>query len=503
MVGEGRSKLALIFIATAFGSLAIAAVSGALTGPLGSVKQVPGKDGCYTTDGASEDGAGTCRKIRGGGENTTVTLSPDARFAYIVGYGAGTTNPVLSILRRSKSDGTLRQLPGKAGCFSRDGSSLDGAGTCRRARLLDTGDGHSLAISRDGRFLYGASQDNDAAGVTIFKRNRDSGKLRQLSGKRGCIDPDGAHGCAKGREVDDSASVHISPDQRFLYVSNYNSAPTGGIAVFRRNLRNGTLHQLSGKDGCVTQDGTTDTTGTAHPCRAAAGLDEVFEVGAPDNRFVYAPNRTDDLVPVLKRNGRGGLVQLPGKAGCISDTGASSAGPGTCRKGHGLDDAERVVPSKGGRFLYIQGFNGDVTAMAVLRRNLKDGSLSEAAGPNSCISQDGSGVDGANTCQDGRALDGGYAGDLSADGKTLYYTERSAGSLVIVRVNPKQRTFHQLPGKLGCVTSDGSSEDGAGTCMDGRAVSRAYEATVGPGGRDVYLASEADNGGIALFHAVR
>src|SRR5205085_921734 len=111
--------------------------------------------------GSSQDGAGTCRNIRGGAENTTVTLSPDGLFAYIVGYGINTnsTSPaVLSIFHRSRDNGTLRQLKGKAGCWSIDGSSEDGPGTCRNARDLNTGDGHSIAISHDGRSLYVASQ---------------------------------------------------------------------------------------------------------------------------------------------------------------------------------------------------------------------------------------------------------------------------------------------------------------------------------------------------------
>lgn len=503
MLGMTRSIRALVVGVIAVGGLAWVALAWAVAGPPGAVKQVAGKNGCYTADGSSEDGAGTCRNIRGGGDNTTVTLSPDHRFLYILGYGSsGDTPPVLSIFHRSKRNGTLRQIHGKKGCFSRDRSSEDGPGTCKKARDLDTGDGHSLAISRNGRYLYTAGQDSAASGVTIFKRNRHKGTLRQLKGKRGCINPDGSSGCAKGRELDDIASVHLSPDQRFLYAANYNGAPTGGIAILRRNLRNGTLHQLKGKNGCITQDGTTDTTGTAHVCRAGSGLDEVFEVGTADNRFVYAPNRSDDLVPVLKRNARGGLVQLAGKKGCISDTGDSPAGPNTCRKGHGLDDAERVVASKTGRFLYIQGFDGVVTSMAVLHRSSKNGSLSEKPGTGSCISEDGSGVDGPATCQDGRALDGGYAGDLSANGRTLYYAERSADSFVIVRVSPTRATFHQFLGKLGCVSVDGSSEDGADTCINGRSISRDYGVTVGRRGRDVYVATESPDGnGVALFHA--
>jgi hypothetical protein len=97
---------------------------------------------------------------------------------------------VLSVFRRNDKDGTLKQLPGKSGCFSRDGSSEDGANTCARARDLDTGDATSIVISRDGRFLYVASQytqnGNDIGGIAVFKRNLTTGTLRQLRGKAGC-----------------------------------------------------------------------------------------------------------------------------------------------------------------------------------------------------------------------------------------------------------------------------------------------------------------------------
>src|SRR5436190_7983275 len=183
MLGVAPSMRALGLAGIALGALVWAASTAAVSRPDGAVVQVAGKKGCSTRDGSSEDGANTCRRIRGGGQNTTTTLSPDARFAYIVGYGHTTVPvPVLSIFHRNERNGALTQLAGKKGCLSRDGSSEDGAGTCHRARLLDTGDGHSLAISRDGKFLYGASQASAAAGVTIFKRNRDKGTLHQLEG---------------------------------------------------------------------------------------------------------------------------------------------------------------------------------------------------------------------------------------------------------------------------------------------------------------------------------
>src|SRR5260370_42122666 len=119
-------------------------------GPLGPLHQVTGKNGCYTDNGSSAAGPGTCQKIRGGTKSTTIAVSPDGRSAYLVGYGNNLIVPVLSVFRRDPSTGVLRQLAGKAGCFSRNGSSAAGAGTCTKARDLGSGDARSLVISADG-----------------------------------------------------------------------------------------------------------------------------------------------------------------------------------------------------------------------------------------------------------------------------------------------------------------------------------------------------------------
>jgi hypothetical protein len=108
MLGGTRSGRVLALAAIALGALVWVTVSGAASRPVGSVKQLAGKKGCYTADGSSEDGAGTCRKIRGGGENTTTTLSPDARFAYIVGYGATTVPSCRSSTAASATERSSR-----------------------------------------------------------------------------------------------------------------------------------------------------------------------------------------------------------------------------------------------------------------------------------------------------------------------------------------------------------------------------------------------------------
>jgi hypothetical protein len=496
--------------------MAAALAAVALAAPLGSVKQVAGKAGCYTFDGASAAGPGTCRNIRGGNGATSLAISPGGRFAYLDGYGHhnSTVVPVLSVFRR-KSDGTLRQLPGKKGCFSPDGSSEDGPNTCTNARNLDSGDATSLVISRDGKYLYVASQlqimSVRIGGVAIFRRNLKTGALHQLAGKSGCVSAtgeseDGPDTCTRAREIDSTSNVHITPDQKFLYASNYDGPPHSGIAVFKRSARSGQLHQLKGRNGCITDDGTTEQSGTDVVCRKSPNLYNPWDVATPDNHFAYVPATGDtpstDLVQAFERNAKGGLVPMSGPRGCVSDDGTSPGGP--CVNGRGLFDAERAVLSKDKHFIYTNSYRTP-SPVAVLNRNLNTGKLSQRSGKAACISADGTSGDTSETCRDGRALSGGYAGALAPNGRTLYYTEYTSnvnGALTLFRVSPKTGAFHQLSGKDGCVSADGSSEDGANTCRKARAVEGAYQVALAAGGQDVYVSAYNGNG-VALFHATR
>ena len=74
---------------------AATALAGSIP-PAGSVHQASGKNGCYTSDGSSETGPGTCQNIRGGDGSTTLAISPDGHFAYLVGYGGGSGVPQCS-----------------------------------------------------------------------------------------------------------------------------------------------------------------------------------------------------------------------------------------------------------------------------------------------------------------------------------------------------------------------------------------------------------------------
>ena len=219
-------------------------------------------------------------------------------------------------------------MPGKAGCLSRDGASEDGPRPARSVRDLDTGDATSIAISADGRFVYVASQFETKP--TSTRRRRDlqpepqdrgaapaggQGRLRHANG----ASYEGPHTCAGGREVDDISNVHITPDQKFLYASNYDGQPYSGIAIFRRNSKTGALRQLSGKEGCISTERTTKQSKTKKVCRAMPNIGDPWDVATAGNTFVYIPDRDDNLVQAFKRDAKGGLVPLTGKGACVSD----------------------------------------------------------------------------------------------------------------------------------------------------------------------------------------
>src|SRR5438445_98784 len=117
-----------------------------------------------------------------------------------------------------------------------------------------------------GSFATGARAGTHAGAVL--------GSVKQVGGVKGCYtmlgsSEDGAGTCAMARAVHYGASVHISPDQDFVYVTDYSGQPHSGIAVFHRHA-DGSLNQLKGVNGCITTDGTTADSGATAVCRVGA-----------------------------------------------------------------------------------------------------------------------------------------------------------------------------------------------------------------------------------------
>ena len=90
--------------------------------PLGALTQLSGTAGCFTFDGSSEDGAGTCSQARGLAEGESATVSPDGANVYVGSYpnGGASWAPALRCSPQS-GDGGVDATVGQGGMLTSDG----------------------------------------------------------------------------------------------------------------------------------------------------------------------------------------------------------------------------------------------------------------------------------------------------------------------------------------------------------------------------------------------
>jgi DNA-binding beta-propeller fold protein YncE len=402
----------------------------------GSLTRLDGKAGCLSA--AGERGMPACTRVRGLGEPRGVAVSPDGRSVYVTSERANT----VAAFRRNRQTGALRQLPRRAGCV-RAGGGLG----CTRARGL--AGARDIVVSGDGRNVYVAG----ANAVAVFRRNRRTGGLRQLSGRAGCLsgralEPPGPR-CRHGRALAVSSGLVLSPSGRFLYVasmSDAESAPVqGGIAVFRRSPRTGGLVQRRGANGCVTADAGEGCARGSLPDLGATGL-EIDRGG--ENLYAAAI----DGVIVFDRARGGVLRQLPPPAGCVRHL-----GEGGCTPARAFDSGPRVLAAspRGLDNLYASSsfsvFPGVPHGAVVnLVRDPASGVLSQSAGTAGCIS-----LNGAQGCAPTHSEMSSPAGiEVSADGRNVYtvqVVELGGDGVVVFGRDPATGELAQLAGRAGCI----------------------------------------------------
>jgi hypothetical protein len=133
-------------------------------------------------------------------------------------YGAGSGGIGVFRLAGGSLSG---QLPGPTGCIG------NGKGDCPTPRLPAASAPVAIALSPNGKYLYGAAIE----GLLTFKRVAGGG-IVQLAGGAGCVADTARKSptCSRtGRALDGSYAVAASADGKNVYVG---STTSGAVAVF-------------------------------------------------------------------------------------------------------------------------------------------------------------------------------------------------------------------------------------------------------------------------------
>jgi DNA-binding beta-propeller fold protein YncE len=452
-----RGRIGFAFLATTLAAPVLAVTVGGLL-------QLTGTAGCFTTTGTG----GSCGVAVGIAAPRSVAVSGDGKNVYVAAPGSD----ALAVFTRNVSTGALTQLSGQAGCVSDTGTG----GACTDGTALAQANG--VALSADGKNLYAAAVGSNA--VTIFARAKQTGALTQLAGTAGCISEGGSAGaCTDGTALDDAFAVAVSRDGKNVYVISVDS---NAIAVFQRDRQTGALTQLDGTDACVSADGTA---GACVVGRALSSPRSV--VVSRDGKNVYVASFTSNAVAVFSRDRRtGALTQLAGPAGCISNDGSG----GSCTVGKALLEATSVAVSENGKSVYVASSGSN--AVAAFARTTGTGALTQLAGLDGCVSDNGNG----GICTDGTALRGARAVAVTRNNKVVYVAAGDSDAVAVFSRQTKSGALTQLTSPAGCVSADGT----LGACGLGVALDLPRALAISPNGRSVYVGS-ANSNGIAVFAA--
>lgn len=358
--------------------------------------------------------------------------------------------------------GRLTQLPRPDACTT---ATADGI-NCRAGVGIEGA--ADLEVSPDGLNVYVASYDSSS--VAVFVRDFATGALTQLAGTAGCLADDGdGVTCADAESLFGASGVAVSPDGLHVYVA---SSVSGALTTFARDPFTGALTQLPGADGCIAQDG-----GGGSPCADAIGpIAPSAVLLSPDGMNVYTAATNGDAVGVFARDPATGVVtQLPAPLGCIAESGDGV----TCTDGIALESPRNLAISKNGKHVYVA--SGDSDAIAVFRRDLATGALTQVAAPGGCIAENGDGI----TCTDATGLDGANSVVVGRNGKHVYVASITSDAVTVFARDPMSGALTQLPAPDGCYRQNG---DGV-TCTGVEGLNAANGLVATRNGRHVYVAS--------------
>ncbi len=439
---------------------------------VGKLVQLPGPRGCLVDrssvvvpqvgHSAAGGACGSARALKGPGPflgSQAVTLSPDGRYLYI----ASSRSDAIAIFRRNRHNGALRQRKGSKGCIAARGGS-----GCATAIGLDGP--NSVAVSPDGRNVYATARASSA--VTVFRRNRSTGALRQLPG--GCISALMLPGCTPGRALQGPDVVTVSPDGANVYVGAFFG---NAVATFDRAGSNGALTQPADASGCITAAATSGcATGLA--LNAPEGM-----AISGDGTSVYVATALSNAVLVLVRDpSSGALTQAADGSGCIVDSALAG-----CTTGVQLSGANAVAVAPRDDDVYVTSlFSNSVTSFT----RSSSSQLTQKPGTTGCL---------VNLlavgCSLGHELSAPEGVAVAPDGDSVYAAAFESGAIAILDRNRKGEVM-QKPLRAGCVARRSVT-----TCRKGRALRGVSSMAISADGRHLYSVAFGSNA-VAIFRRV-
>lgn len=303
-----------------------------------------------------------------------------------------------------------------------------------------------------------------------------TGTLSQLAGTAGCVSEGGSSGNCVDGKSLEGAQG-VAVTKKGLSLY-VAAAQSDGVAVFLRTGA-GTIIQGVSTFGCVTETGTG---GACTDGRALLGARDVAL--DPKSKHLYVAAPASNAIAVFSVDKTGYLFQLPGTDGCVS---LDSTG-GECAMGVALDGARAVAVGPKGKFVYVVARDDD--AIAVFARDKKTGVLTQLPGVNGCVSRNTSG----GQCADGKALDFPTDVVVSPKGNSVYVASVGSDAIAVFSRDKSTGILTQLPGTDGCVSEDGTG----GQCADGRGLDGVFGLALSKDGKFLYAAAR-DGNAVAVF----
>jgi DNA-binding beta-propeller fold protein YncE len=160
-------------------------------------------------------------------------LDPFDRFLYVAGMTG------IATFHRDRATGALHKLPGRRGCFKvpryvpeqpRPASCSPVPRGLARIPYGVTG----LTVRPDGQNVYVAGV-GPGGGVAAFARSRETGILRELPGRYGCLRRDGRYRCGRANISKSPASVAVTSGGRNAYVDGDTFGKCCAVLIFSRS----------------------------------------------------------------------------------------------------------------------------------------------------------------------------------------------------------------------------------------------------------------------------